>query len=197
MFFAAISAFVKTTLTSASVSQIYKFSSQTEADFYFMNEAFVERMETDDPKGKIVLLSAVGTVIADRSHLLARSANVLPPSLKHLYSKTGKQVTEEDRYHLIEHAERAAIFKAFRAHADLSKATLYCTRFPCSDCARAIVWSGIKRTVFAGGFAGEKKWLSAQRAALRILRDGNVTVRYLTVRAIPDELAAESSNDLI
>lgn len=144
-----------------------------------MAEAVVEQTLTDDPKGKITSQSSVGAVIAEPTRLIARSANVLPPSLKQHYVNTAKNVMDDERYHVIEHAERAAIFKAFQSHADMSKATIYCTRFPCSDCARAIVWSGIKRAVFASGFAGEKRWLSAQRAALKILRDSGVTVRYL------------------
>ncbi|MCC7703507.1 hypothetical protein IGS59_14755 [Janthinobacterium sp. GW460P] len=145
-----------------------------------MSEAFAERSSTDDPKGKIVPQSAVGVIIAEGRYQIARSANILPPELKHSLEISGMVVTEDDRYHLIEHAERAAIFKAFLAKADMSNATIYCTRFPCSDCARAIIWSGIKRAVFAGGFAGEERWLTSQRAALRILREGGVKVRYLT-----------------
>lgn len=140
-----------------------------------------ERLATDDPKGKIVLQSAVGAVVADYRKEISRSANVLPPVIRHKFMAEGQQVSDADRYHLIEHAERAAIFIALRAHADLSKSTIYCTRFPCSDCARAIVWSGIKRAVFAGGFAGEKRWLESQRAALRILKDGGVKIRYLSL----------------
>jgi dCMP deaminase len=146
-----------------------------------MSEALAERLSTDDPKGKIVLQSAVGAVITLNGEEVVRSANVLPPELKTFMVSKGGAVTEEDRYHLIEHAERAAIFKAVRANVDISGATIYCTRFPCSDCARAIVWAGIKRAVFAGGFAGEQRWLVSQRAALRILREGGVTVRYLTL----------------
>lgn len=146
-----------------------------------MSEAFSERNNTDDPKGKIVAQSAVGAVIANRQTIVARSANVLPPRLKAHYIQSNRYVQDDDRYHVIEHAERAAIFTAFRSGHQLANATLYCTRFPCSDCARAIVWSGITRAVFAGGFAGEKRWISSQRAALRILRDGGVSVRYLNL----------------
>lgn len=145
-----------------------------------MAKAFAERGSTDDPKGKIIAQSSVGAVIAEKSQLVTASANVLPPRLKETYIASAQEVTDSDRYHVIEHAERAAIFKAFHMHADMANATIYCTRFPCSDCARAIVWAGIKRAVFAGGFAGEKRWLSAQRAALKILRDSGVKVRYLS-----------------
>lgn len=144
-----------------------------------MSEALIERLATDDPKGKIVLQSAVGAVIMKNGAEISRSANVLPPELKEIMERKGETVTEEDRYHLIEHAERSAIFKGVRAGADMAGATIYCTRFPCSDCARAIVWAGIKRAVFAGGFAGEQRWLVSQRAALKILRYGGVTIRYL------------------
>lgn len=163
-----------------------KFANKAEADDFFMAEALAERASTDDPKGKIVQQSSVGAVITKNNSLLAKSANVLPPLLKNAMEENCEQITEQGRYHLIEHAERAAIFKGFAEGVDLSGATIYCTRFPCSDCARAIVWSGIKRAVFAGGFAGEERWLESQRAALKILRESGVTVRYLPTLKIRD-----------
>lgn len=155
------------------------FASQTEADHFFMEEAFRERLLTDDPKGKIVLQSAVGAVITIGLTAVASSANVLPPLLKFRMVEKGEIISEEARYYIIEHAERAVIFKAQLAGQGLAGGTIYCTRFPCSDCARAIVFVGLKRAVFAGGFGGELRWLDSQRAALRILRDGGVTIRYL------------------
>lgn len=151
-----------------------------DVDGRFMSEALSERRNTDDPKGKIIQQSAVGAILVRDGAILARSANVLPPLFKARLEKNGDVITEEDRYHFIEHAERAAIFKARSLGFDLAGSTIYCTRFPCSDCARAIVWAGIKRAVFAGGFAGEQRWLASQRAALKIMRDSGVTVRYLS-----------------
>jgi dCMP deaminase len=157
------------------------FDSQTAADQFYLSEALSERANTDDPKGKIVLQSAVGAVIVKDNELLARSANVLPPALKIHMGLTGASINDESRYHLIEHAERSAIFKAMNAGTHIQGGTIYCTRFPCSDCARAIVWAGLSRAVFGGGFGGEKHWQASQRAALKILRDSGVRVRYLNV----------------
>jgi dCMP deaminase len=171
--------FLLATSTPTKVT-VKKFEGKIDADSFFMAEALAERLQTDDPKGKIVHQSAVGAVITKDDIEVARSANVLPPAFKATLQKSGETVNEESRYYLIEHAERSAIFKAFTSSTDLAGATIYCTRFPCSDCARAIVWAGIKRAVFAGGFAGEQRWLASQRAALRILRDSGVTVRYLS-----------------
>lgn len=161
-----------------------KFKNQTEADAYFMTQANSERLNTDDPKGKVMLQSAVGAIITKKDTELARSANVLPPKLKKIFKNKDRPISEEDRYYVIEHAERSVIFKAYSSKQDLTGATIYCTRFPCSDCARAIVWSGITRAVFSGGFASENRWLASQRAALKILRDGGVVVRYLSSRHV-------------
>jgi deoxycytidylate deaminase len=141
--------------------------------------AFRERANADDPKAQVVIQSGVGAVVATREVEIARSANVLPPALSAAFRDDGHVITETDRYHVIEHAERAAIFNAFLAKQDLAGATIYCTRFPCSDCARAIIWSGITRAVFPPGLTGESRWRDAQRAALRMFRLAGIKVRYL------------------
>lgn len=155
------------------------FPNQTQADRFYIEEAFRERANSHDPKAKVAPQSAVGAIIANLHGEIARSANVLPPSLAASFEKNAQSVSETDRYHVIEHAERAAIYNALLEGRDLRGASIYCTRFPCSDCARAILWSGISRMVLPSGFAGETHWIEAQRAALRILREGGIRVRFL------------------
>lgn len=48
-----------------------------------------------------------------------------------------------EKFHWIEHAERNAIYNAARAGVNLQGCTLYVNRFPCADCGRAIIQSGI------------------------------------------------------
>ncbi|MBS0995912.1 deaminase [Gluconobacter cerinus] len=153
-----------------------KFNSLTDADTFYLKKAFSERSNSDDIKAIVSPQSAVGAVIANASGELSRSANVVPESVKR---NKNSIVSYENRYFIVEHAERAALFKAYNLGLDLKDATLYCTRFPCSDCARAIVWSPIRRLVLPSGFSGEKNWLNSQRAALKMLRDAGVKIRYL------------------
>ncbi|WP_447932980.1 deoxycytidylate deaminase [Sphingopyxis fribergensis] len=134
---------------------------------------------SDDPKARLIPQSAVGAVIAEKSELIARSANIVPPPVLEGMKSHAREITESDRYFIIEHAERAAIFHALKAGHDLSKATIYCTRFPCSDCARAIIWAGIRRAVFASGYGSETRWLTAQRAARQLFKDAGIRVRFL------------------
>lgn len=161
------------------IAPIPRFAKQTEADRFYLSEAFRERNNSDDPKARLVSQSGVGAVIASKEGEVARSANVLPPVLAAAYNVSGRLVDDQDRYFVIEHAERAAIFQAMASGRNLAGATIYCTRFPCSDCARAIIWAGIERAVVPSGFAGEDRWIGAQRAALQMFRDAGITVRYL------------------
>ncbi|HEY0150185.1 MAG TPA: deaminase [Allosphingosinicella sp.] len=156
-----------------------KSPSKTDVDERYLQLAHQVRATSDDPKSEVVPGSGVGAVIVGSDGIIVTSANVLPPALKERYTSLGLSVDYEDRYFVIEHAERAAILKAFVEGHDLRGLTMYASRFPCSDCARAIVWAGFKRAVFSTGLSGERFWLPSQQAALRILRGAGVTVRIL------------------
>ena len=52
-----------------------------------------------------------------------------------------------DKYMLTEHAERNAIYQASRRGIKLKGCSLYSTLFPCADCARAIIQSGIQEVI--------------------------------------------------
>lgn len=135
------------------------------------------RSESDDPKAKFVKSSGVGAVITLNNNVLVAVANGFPPKLRESVALDDQN--SPDRYVFLEHAERRAIFEGFLRGESFQGGTMYCTRFPCIDCARAIVYSGIERFVVGQGFGAEERWLESQRSALRILRLGNITVRYL------------------
>ena len=50
---------------------------------------------------------------------------------------------EGEKYYWFEHAERNAIYNAARAGIGTAGCRLYVSLFPCSDCARGIIQSGI------------------------------------------------------
>jgi dCMP deaminase len=161
-------------------------------DAQFLQRAFDVRKGSDDPKAARVPNSAVGALLVSGNRVISQSANVIPPQLK-LGNGHHFALQDAERYHFIEHAERAAIFSAMLAGESVSDATLYCTRFPCSDCARAIVWFGVARVVTAAGLSGEERWLESQRVALRILRGSGVKVRVLTTSSSLQKAARYSN----
>jgi cytidine deaminase len=60
----------------------------------------------------------------------------------------GAQLTGTIDYVRAVHAEMSAITDAARHGISLADSTLYTTTFPCHDCAKHIVSSGIKRVVY-------------------------------------------------
>lgn len=51
------------------------------------------------------------------------------------------------KYAWTEHAERNAIYNAARIGSRILGCTAYINLFPCADCARALIQSGVKRIV--------------------------------------------------
>ena len=50
-----------------------------------------------------------------------------------------------EKFFWFEHAERNALYNAARMGTPVGGCTIYINRYPCSDCARAIIQSGIAR----------------------------------------------------
>lgn len=165
-----------------NVDRTRQSRSQTEVDQHFLRSASLIARESDDPKAKLESSAAVGALIVPQNGEPIGSANRIPQKLR----KAGYVLTDPaspDRYLKLEHAERAAIYAAMRAHVDLHDATMYCTRFPCAACARAIIEVGIRRLVVAQGISGEaaeSSWIEEQRVAYAMLRDAEITLRYLS-----------------
>jgi len=52
-----------------------------------------------------------------------------------------------EKFYWVEHAERNAVYNAARAGVSVEGCTAYVNRFPCADCGRALIQSGIARLV--------------------------------------------------
>lgn len=111
----------------------------TSWDFYFMDmAAFVATKSKDRAK-------KVGCVIVGPNHEVRTTG----------YNGFCRGIDDDNRdrherpekYLWTEHAERNAIFNAARNGIRIEDCTAYTTMFPCSDCARGLIQSGIKRLV--------------------------------------------------
>ncbi|NOC93319.1 deaminase [Ruegeria sp. HKCCD6604] len=124
--------------------------------------------QSDDPDRK------VSAIIFDKNgQALVHSANVLvTPKRNDLKKRTSRE--QNQKYYWIEHAERRVIFMALKQGIDLSQCSLAVSLFPCADCARAIIQSGI-RTVFAPTIPdNEPRHKETMHAALEILSAARV-----------------------
>lgn len=82
------------------------------------------------------------------------------------------------KYQYVEHAERGVIYKAARLGLATDGATMYCPWIACTDCARAIVMSGIKEVVTLKS-DDNGRWQESVKVGLDILREGGVNVRLM------------------
>lgn len=83
------------------------------------------------------------------------------------------------KYLWTEHAERNAIYNAARCGTALKGCRAYLAWFPCMDCARAIVQSGIAELIAHKPDEADPKWGAEFTAALTMFREAGVAVRYV------------------
>lgn len=85
----------------------------------------------------------------------------------------------DGRFVWMEHAERNAIFTAARAGRALKGARMASTFFPCYDCARAIVQSGVAELVVPPPAYDDPVWGASFPRSLAILEEGGVAITYV------------------
>jgi dCMP deaminase len=82
-----------------------------------------------------------------------------------------------DKYLWTEHAERNAIYNAARTGMALAGSTMYLPWYPCADCARAIIQSGISTLVATAPVLGANpQWDHDFEVSKEMLLEGKVVV---------------------
>lgn len=86
----------------------------------------------------------VGAVIVGPAlEIRSTGFNGFPRGVSSIDEKRYNRASGE-KFFWFEHAERNAIYNAARSGVSLDGCTIYVNRFPCADCARAIIQSGIR-----------------------------------------------------
>ncbi len=122
-------------------------------DEYFMDITLLVSKRTT------CLRRAVGAVIVKDKRILSTGYNGTPTGIAHC-AETGclrekLKVPSGERHELCRgvHAEQNAIIQAAFYGVSIEGASLYCTTFPCSICAKMIINSGIKKIYYKFGYS--------------------------------------------
>ncbi len=111
-------------------------------DEYFMGVSVLSGMRSKDPN------TQVGSCIVGKDHrILSMGYNEFPNGCKDEdfpWARDGEEL--DTKYPFVTHSELNAILN-YRG-GDLEGTTLYVSLFPCNECAKAIIQSGIKRVVY-------------------------------------------------
>ncbi|EJU20987.1 MULTISPECIES: deoxycytidylate deaminase [unclassified Mogibacterium] len=153
-------------------------------DEYFMGVSLLAAKRSKDPN------TQVGACIVDSNHvILSTGYNGFPLGCSDdelPWARTG----EDTKYPYVVHAELNAILNS--GGKSLRDATIYVGLFPCNECAKAIIQSGIREVVYLDDkYANEKSTLASKR----LLSMAGVKMRKLKPREKTLVLSFESNPD--
>lgn len=118
----------------------------------------------------------VGAVIADTEHrVLSVGYNGFPSGAN---DDIPERHLRPAKYLYTEHAERNAIFSAAKNGVSLRGSIIYLEWFPCADCARAIIQSGISAIVCGKPDLETPKWGEHFKVSLELFKECGVHVKY-------------------
>ena len=117
----------------------------------------------------------VGAVLLARDGAEVVACNTFPSGIRDLEERHAG----DGRFVWMEHAERNAIFEAARRGIATAGAHLTTTFFPCIDCARAIVQSGIVCIDTPPPDLNDPVWGQSFVRSRAILEEGGVVLRFI------------------
>ena len=112
-------------------------------DEYFMGIALLSAMRSKDPNTK------VGACIVDENKkVVSIGYNGMPSGCDESQLSWNKGEGLDSKYLYVCHAEFNAILNSRQGTSALRGCTLYVTLFPCNECTKAIIQTGIKEVVY-------------------------------------------------
>lgn len=112
-------------------------------DEYFMGVAVLSSLRSKDPNTQVG-----ACIVSKEKKIIGVGYNGFPRGCSDdelPWARVG--TTLETKYPYVCHAELNAILNSNNSQA-LEGATLYVALFPCNECAKAVIQSGIKRVVY-------------------------------------------------
>lgn len=138
-------------------------------DKRFMDAAALFATWSKDKKRK------VGAVIVDERRIISTGFNGIPSGCS---DNIEERHIKPSKLLYFEHAERNAIYSAARYGIRTNNCHMYLTWFPCADCARAIIQSGIKRVVCYEPNWNDDTWGTTFSASKEMLEEAGVSIQF-------------------
>jgi len=141
-------------------------------DEYFINIAEQVKLKSKDKKTQI------GVVIVGKDNeIVSTGYNSFPRGIN---DDVDERQERPEKYFWFEHAERNAIYNAARIGVSTLGTTMYMTcGMSCSDCARAIINSGVSKIVLRKGKGAKgNKWNESAERSMKMFEEAGVIVEY-------------------
>lgn len=162
--------------------------SDIERHIKFLKAAYAISTKSPDPS------TQNGAIIVDESdRIIGEGYNVFPEGVVESDERWERPL----KYKYIEHAERSAIYDAAKRGNSTDGLTMYCPWSACSDCARAIIRSGIKTLVGHSGIRAKvrsnDKWLQEIAIADQMFQESGVEVILVDAFLNAEQVRFESN----
>lgn len=153
-------------------------------DEYFMGIALLSGKRSKDPN------TQVGACIVKDNKIIGMGYNGLPKGCdddEYPWDKEGDFLNT--KYPYIVHAELNAILNSI--HSNLKDSIIYVALFPCNECAKAIIQSGIKKVVY---LSDKYKDSDVFKASRKLFNSAGVILEQLDIK---DEIIISIDKDKI
>jgi dCMP deaminase len=115
-------------------------------------------------------------IVDDRDVLIAIGWNGFPRGLR---DDVPERHERPAKYAWTEHAERNAIYNAAANGIKLRGCKMYMPWYPCADCARAILQTGIAELICVEPDWADPHWKADFAVVREMLEEAGLTVRFL------------------
>ena len=144
-------------------------------DEYFMAIAKLSAMRSKDPSTQVG-----ACIVSDDNRILSIGYNGAPNGFsdeRFPWAREGENLNT--KYPYVCHAEMNAILNYRGSKKDLEKAKIYIDLFPCNECAKIIIQSGIKEVVYLSD-----KYANTENniASRRLFEECGVTYKKLELK---------------
>lgn len=143
------------------------------------DEYFINIMETVASKSKDPRTKVGAVVVGPNNEIRSTGFNGFPIGVKDTIERYSNR---ELKYKYVSHADANCIYFAARNGVKLEGCRMYLPWYPCTDCTKAIIQSGIKEVVLDGKNWEEKTehwkdWKESMDISVSMLAEANVNLR--------------------
>lgn len=138
-------------------------------DQYFMTLAYLVSTISKDTR------THIGAVVVDSDNSIRSTGyNSFPRGIN---DNLPERQERPEKYNWFAHGERNAIYNAARAGIPLENCRVYTQAIPCSDCAIAIIQSGITEVITHAPWIHPEKWKQHADRSTQMFKEAGIKHR--------------------
>jgi dCMP deaminase len=138
---------------------------------YFKLAQYQAELFSKDPSKKVAAI----LIAHDTHQILSTGYNGLCRGLQ----ETEERWTRPMKYLNVIHAEQNAVCNAARSGIKIENSICVVTMFPCVDCCKALIQSGIDTIICERPDLNHERWGESFRISLELFNEANINIIYV------------------